>query len=270
MAYMSEEGYKKLMAELKELETVERPKISAAIAEARDKGDLSENAEYDAAKEAQGMLEMRINKLKTVIADAKIIDESKLKTDSVQILNKVELKNVKNAMLEFFFVYMTILNKRRKNIMAYMSEEGYKKLMAELKELETVERPKISAAIAEARDKGDLSENAEYDAAKEAQGMLEMRINKLKTVIADAKIIDESKLKTDSVQILNKVELKNVKNGMKMTYTIVSESEANLKEGKISVNTPIAQGLLGKKVGDIAEITVPQGKIALEVVNISI
>ena len=154
--------------------------------------------------------------------------------------------------------------------LSYMSEEGYKKLMAELKELETVERPKISAAIAEARDKGDLSENAEYDAAKEAQGMLEMRINKLKATIADAKIIDESKLKTDSVQILNKVELKNVKNGMKMTYTIVSESEANLKEGKISVNTPIAQGLLGKKVGDVAEITVPQGKIALEVVNISI
>ncbi len=125
------------------------------------------------------------------------------------------------------------------------------------------------AAIAEARDKGDLSENAEYDAAKEAQGLLEMKINKLKQVIADAKIIDESKLKTDSVQILNKVELKNVKNGMKMTYTIVSESEANLKEGKISVNTPIAQGLLGKKVGDVAEIKVPQGIINLEVVNIS-
>ena len=153
--------------------------------------------------------------------------------------------------------------------MAYMSEEGYKKLMAELKELETVERPKISAAIAEALDKGDLSENAEYDAAKEAQGMLEMKINKLKAVIADAKIIDESKLKTDSVQILNKVELKNTKNGMKMTYTILSESEANLKEGKISVSTPIAQGLLGKKVGDVAEIQVPQGKISLEVVNIS-
>ena len=119
------------------------------------------------------------------------------------------------------------------------------------------------------RDKGDLSENAEYDAAKEAQGLLEMKINKLKQVIADAKIIDESKLKTDSVQILNKVELKNVKNGMKMTYTIVSESEANLKEGKISVNTPIAQGLLGKKVGDVAEIKVPQGIINLEVVNIS-
>ena len=142
-----------------------------------------------------------------------------------------------------------------------MSEDGYKKLMAELKHLETVERPKISAAIAEARDKGDLSENAEYDAAKEAQGMLEMKINNLKLTIADAKIIDESKLKTDSVQILNKVELKNVKNGMKMVYTIVSESEANLKEGKISVNTPIAQGLLGKKVGDIAEIKVPQGMI---------
>lgn len=150
-----------------------------------------------------------------------------------------------------------------------MSEEGYNKLLADLKQLETVERPKIVVAIAEARDKGDLSENAEYDAAKEAQGLLEMKINKLKQVIADAKIIDESKLKTDSVQILNKVELKNVKNGMKMTYTIVSESEANLKEGKISVNTPIAQGLLGKKVGDVAEIKVPQGIINLEVVNIS-
>ena len=150
-----------------------------------------------------------------------------------------------------------------------MSEDGYKKLMAELKHLETVERPKISAAIAVSRDKGDLSENADYDAAKEAQGMLEMKINNLKLTIADAKIIDESKLKTDSVQILNKVELKNVKNGMKMVYTIVSESEANLKEGKISVNTPIAQGLLGKKVGDIAEIKVPQGMINLEVVNIS-
>ena len=151
-----------------------------------------------------------------------------------------------------------------------MSEEGYKKLMAELKELETVQRPKISAAIAEARDKGDLSENAEYDAAKEAQGMLEMKISKLKAIIADAKIIDESKLRTDVIQILNKVELKNTKNGMKMAYTIISESEANLKEGKISVNTPIAQGLLGKKVGDTVEITVPVGKINFEIVNISI
>ena len=153
--------------------------------------------------------------------------------------------------------------------MAYMSEEGYNKLVAELRQLEAVERPKIVAAIAEARDKGDLSENAEYDGAKEAQGLLEMKINKLKAVIADAKIIDESKLKTDSVQILNKVELKNVKNGAKMTYTIVSESEANLKEGKISVNTPIAQGLLGHKMGDVVEIKVPQGVISLEIVSIS-
>jgi transcription elongation factor GreA len=173
----------------------------------------------------------------------------------------------------FCFTYtlnLIIKIKGGKEIMAYMSEEGYKKLMAELKQLEGVERPHISAQIAEARDKGDLSENAEYDAAKEAQGMLEMRINKLKTTIADAKIIDESKLKTDSVQILNKVELKNVANGMKMTYTIVSESEADLKLGKISVNTPIAQGLLGKKVGDVAEIKIPKGIIKLEVVNISI
>mgnify|MGYP005919576969 CR=1 FL=1 len=153
--------------------------------------------------------------------------------------------------------------------LTYMTREGYKKKMEEIAYLESVERPRISAAIAEARDKGDLSENSEYDAAKEAQGMLEMKINKLKTIIADAKIIDESKLKTDSVQILNKVELKNVKNGMKMTYTIVSESEANLKEGKISVNTPIAQGLLGKKVGEVAEIKVPQGMVNLEVMNIS-
>ncbi|KAA6331991.1 Transcription elongation factor GreA [termite gut metagenome] len=154
--------------------------------------------------------------------------------------------------------------------MAYISEEGYKKLVEELRVLETVDRLEISRQIAEARDKGDLSENAEYDAAKDAQGMLEMRINKLKAIIADAKIIDESKLKTDTVQILNKVELRNVQNGMKMVYTIVSESEANLKEGKISVNTPIAQGLLGKKIGDIAEIRVPQGIVSFEIINISI
>ena len=153
--------------------------------------------------------------------------------------------------------------------MAYMSEEGYNKLVAELREMETVQRPEISRQIAEARDKGDLSENSEYDAAKEAQGMLEMKINNLKAIISKAKIIDTSKLDTSTVQILSKVEMKNVKNGMKMVYTIVSESEANLREGKISVNTPIAQGLLGKKVGDVAEITIPQGKITLEIVNIS-
>lgn len=150
-----------------------------------------------------------------------------------------------------------------------MSEEGYQKLIAELKHLEAVERPKIISAIAEARDKGDLSENAEYDAAKEAQGLLEMKISKLKATIGDAKIIDTSKMKADTVQILTRVELKNVKNNMKMAYTIVSESEANLKEGKISVATPIAQGLLGKKVGDVAEITIPQGKISLEILSIS-
>jgi transcription elongation factor GreA len=153
--------------------------------------------------------------------------------------------------------------------MAYMSEEGYNKLLAELREMETIQRPEISRQIAEARDKGDLSENSEYDAAKEAQGMLEMKISNLKAIISEAKIIDTSKLDTSTVQILSKVEMKNVKNGMKMVYTIVSESEANLKEGKISVNTPIAQGLLGKKVGDVAEITIPQGKITLEIVSIS-
>ena len=114
-----------------------------------------------------------------------------------------------------------------------------------------------------------MSENAEYDAAKEAQGLLEMKINQLKATIGDAKIIDTSKLKADTVQILSRVELKNVKTGMKMAYTIVSESEANLKQGKISVTTPIAQGLLGKKVGDVAEITIPQGKISLEITGIS-
>ncbi|MBP3715102.1 MAG: transcription elongation factor GreA [Phocaeicola sp.] len=153
--------------------------------------------------------------------------------------------------------------------MAYMSEEGYQQLVKELRHLEAVERPKIKEAIAEARDKGDLSENAEYDAAKEAQAILEAKINKLKSDISDAKIIDTSKLKNDTIQILSKVELKNVKNKMKMAYTIVPEQEANLKLGKISVNTPIAQGLIGKKVGDVVEIQIPKGTITLEVLNIS-
>jgi len=150
-----------------------------------------------------------------------------------------------------------------------MTQKGYDRLVAELQQLEAVERPKASAAIAEARDKGDLSENAEYEAAKEAQSLLEMKITQLKMTIADAKIIDTSKLNADTVQILTRVELKNVKNNAKMAYTIVSETEANLREGKISVKTPIAQGLLGKKVGDVAEIRVPQGIIQLEVLNIS-
>lgn len=132
--------------------------------------------------------------------------------------------------------------------MAYMSQEGYEKLVADLRQLETVERPKASAAIAEARDKGDLSENSEYDAAKEAQAHLEDKINKLKQSIAEAKIIDTSRLSTDTVQILSKVEMTNMATKAKMTYTLVSESEADLKAGKISIKTPIAQGLLNKKV----------------------
>lgn len=154
--------------------------------------------------------------------------------------------------------------------MAYMSQEGYDKLRAHIKHLEEVERPEVIRQIAEAREKGDLSENAEYDAAKEAQGKLESKIAQLKSTLAEAKILDPSKLtKTDEVQILSKVEMKNVDNGMKVTYTIVSEGEANLKEGKISIKTPIAQGLLGKKVGDIAEVTVPRGVMKFEIMSIS-
>ncbi len=153
--------------------------------------------------------------------------------------------------------------------MAYMTQEGYDKMVEQLKQLETVERPKASAAIAEARDKGDLSENSEYDAAKEAQAMLEIKINQLKAIIAEAKIIDTTKLKSDVVQILSTVEMKNTKTGMVMKYTIVSESEANLREGKISSTTPIAQGLLGKKVGDVVNVKIPQGTIELEIISIS-
>ncbi|HSH52345.1 MAG TPA: transcription elongation factor GreA [Bacteroidales bacterium] len=153
---------------------------------------------------------------------------------------------------------------------SYVTEQGLEKLKKELEHLESVERPKISQQIAEARDKGDLSENAEYDAAKEAQGMLEMKISKLKDTIANSRVLDQSKLNTSSVQILNKVKIKNKKNNAVMEYTIVSESEANLKEGKISINTPIAKGLLGKKVGDVTEIQVPKGKMEFEVIDISL
>lgn len=151
-----------------------------------------------------------------------------------------------------------------------MSQEGYDKLVAELKQLETIERPKASAAIAEARDKGDLSENSEYDAAKEAQAHLEDKINKMKLAIAEAKIVDISRLSTDSVQIMSKVEMTNMANNAKMTYTIVSESEANLREGKISITTPIAKGLLNKKVGDEVEIKIPRGTIKLRIDKISL
>ncbi len=153
---------------------------------------------------------------------------------------------------------------------SYMTQEGYKKLLDDINQLECVQRPAISRQIAEARDKGDLSENAEYDAAKEAQGLLEMRIAKMKDTLANARVIDESKLNTDSVQILNKVKIKNQNNGQVMTYMLVSESEANLKEGKLSVSTPIGLGLMGKKVGDTVQVKVPSGIIPFEIVDISI
>ena len=152
----------------------------------------------------------------------------------------------------------------------YLTEAGLQKLKDELDHLRSVERPAISAAIAEARDKGDLSENAEYDAAKEAQGLLEMKIAQLKDKVANARMIDDTKLNTHTVQILNKVKIKNTKNNAVMQYMLVSESEANLKEGKIAVSTPIGKGLLGKKVGDIAEIQVPSGIMTFEIIDISI
>lgn len=151
-----------------------------------------------------------------------------------------------------------------------MTREGYKKKMEEIAYLESVERPRISAAIAEARDKGDLSENSEYDAAKEAQGMLEMKIAKLKDLVANARIIDESKLNTDEVNILSRVKIKNKANGMSVEYTIVADSEANLREKKIGASTPIAKGLLGHRVGDTVEIRVPAGLMQFEIESISI
>jgi transcription elongation factor GreA len=153
--------------------------------------------------------------------------------------------------------------------LTYMTKDGYKKKMEEIAYLESVERPRVSAAIAEARDKGDLSENSEYDAAKEAQGMLEMKIAKLKDLVANARIIDESKLSTDEVAIMSKVKMKNVANGMEVEYTIVADSEANLREKKIGASTPIAKGLLGHKKGDLVEIRVPAGTMKFEIQEIS-
>jgi len=152
---------------------------------------------------------------------------------------------------------------------SYVTEEGLLKLKEELDYLMNVERPNISKLIAEARDKGDLSENAEYDAAKDAQGMLEMKIAKLQETLANSRVLDETKIDTTKVQILNKVKIKNKNNNNTMVYTIVSESEADLKKGKISVNTPIAKGLLGKAVGDIVNINVPSGTIPFEIIEIS-
>ncbi len=152
---------------------------------------------------------------------------------------------------------------------SYYTKEGLEKLNEELHQLKSVERSKISMQIAEAREKGDLSENAEYDAAKEAQGLLELKISKLETIVANARIIDESQLDTSKALILSKVKIKNLTNNMVMEYTLVSEKEANLKEKRISVSSPIGEGLLGKSVGDVVEITIPSGKIKFEVVEIS-
>lgn len=153
---------------------------------------------------------------------------------------------------------------------SYISEEGLQKLKEELDRLKSVERPALSRQIAEARDKGDLTENAEYAAAKEAQGMLEMRIARLEDALSGIRIIDESKIDTSTVQIMNTVTIRNRANSAVMKYTIVSETEADLKAGKISVSSPIARGLLGRKKGDIVEIQVPSGKVSFEIVEISI
>jgi transcription elongation factor GreA len=179
-------------------------------------------------------------------------------------------RQVKVGILLFFASEEGRITIIKEKDMAYMSQEGYDKLVAELHRLEAVERPKASAAIAEAREKGDLSENSEYDAAKEAQAHLEDKINQLKVTISEAKVVDTSRLSTDSVQILTKVEMTNLTTKAKMSYTIVSENEADLRAGKISIKTPIAQGLLGKKVGDEVEVTIPRGTIKLRIDNISI
>ncbi|CAM3740388.1 transcription elongation factor GreA [Flavobacterium gelidilacus] len=152
---------------------------------------------------------------------------------------------------------------------SYYTAEGLKHLRDELDQLKNIQRPKASQDIADARDKGDLSENAEYDAAKEAQGLLEMKISKMEEVVANARLIDESQLDVSKVLVLSKVKIKNQTNGMEMNYTLVAESEADLKTGKISVTSPIGKGLLGKSVGDIAEITVPNGILKFEIVEIS-
>lgn len=152
----------------------------------------------------------------------------------------------------------------------YMTAEGLQKLKDELIQLESVERPRISRMIGEARDKGDLSENAEYDAAKEAQGMLEAKIAQVKNLVARARVLDESNIGTDEIRIMNKVTIKNLKTNKSMTYTLVSETEADLRSGKIAVNSPIGEGLLGKKVGDKVEIEVPSGVVSFEVMDISV
>lgn len=166
----------------------------------------------------------------------------------------------------FFLFY---INDEVMSTVSYYTAEGLKKLRDELDQLKSIERPKASQAIAEARDKGDLSENAEYDAAKEAQGMLEMRIAKLEDIHSNARLIDETHLDVSKVLVLSNVKIKNQANGVEMKYTLVAESEADLKTGKISVTSPIGRGLLGKKVGELAEITVPNGVLKFEILEVS-
>ena len=156
------------------------------------------------------------------------------------------------------------------NKVSYVTKEGLKKLQEELERLQNVERPKISKAIGEAIEKGDISENAEYDAAKDAQGLLEAKIAQLKDTIATGRVIDESQIDTSKVQMLNKVTIKNTKTGATMTYTLVSETEANFKEGKLSIHTPIAQALVGKKLGDKVMVKVPAGEMEFEIMDISL
>jgi transcription elongation factor GreA len=162
-----------------------------------------------------------------------------------------------------------ITNEEIMSNVSYYTEEGLKKLRNELRQLKDIERPKVSQAIADARDKGDLSENAEYDAAKEAQGMLEMKIAKLEETLAGARLIDESQLDASKILVLSIVKIKNQSNGMEMTYTLVADGEADLASGKISVNSPIGKGLLGKSVGEVAEIQVPNGVMKFDILEIS-
>ena len=152
---------------------------------------------------------------------------------------------------------------------SYYTPEGFQKLKEELEELKSIQRPKISQQIADARDKGDLSENAEYDAAKEAQGLLELKISKLEDIMSNARIVDESQFDNSKILILSRVRLRNIANSMEFSYTLVAEAEADLASGKISVNSPIGKGLLGKKLGDIAKIDVPNGIMKLEILEIS-
>lgn len=177
-------------------------------------------------------------------------------------------RNPQYRLVRIFYFFNQNTSKKMEKV-SYYTAEGMKKLRDELNQLKDVERPRASQAIAEARDKGDLSENAEYDAAKEAQGLLEMKIAKLEKLVANARIIDESQLDVSKVLVLSTVKLKNLANNMQLTYTLVAESEADLKAGKISVSSPIGKGLLGKSVGEIAEIKVPNGTLKMEVLEIT-